>query len=84
MFSFSKRVIKRSTDSEARTLYRRILKNIKYLDPKFQKVYYDYARLKFKENKSVKDEKQIKKLLINAVEEIQWLESVLSRKENPK
>jgi hypothetical protein len=48
-----------------------------------QKVYYDYTRLKFRENANVSEAKKIKQLLADAKEEINWVRSIMNRTDGP-
>ena len=62
--------------------YRNCLRVIQQLKPTHQKIWYDYARLKFAENEDVKDEKVVDKLLKDGNEELEWVISVLKRKKD--
>lgn len=64
-------------------LYRNILRVIKRLQPSHQKLWYDYTKLKFEEN-AVKRPEEVKKIVSAAYEELEWVQSVLSRKEQGK
>jgi hypothetical protein len=59
------------------TLYRTCLKLIRDL-PRQKEVYYDYTRLKFKENANVKEAKKIKFLISSSEEEIAWVRGILT------
>ena len=65
-------------------LYRDILKVIKTLEPSHQRMYYDYTRLKFGEHQHVKSTKELDKLIVDAREELEWVKSVVSRKQQGK
>ncbi len=65
----------------ALALYRQCIRVIKRLKPEHQKLWYDYTRLKYSENSQLKDMTQIKKKIADAKEELAWVESVVSRKE---
>ena len=58
------------------SLYRTCLKLIRDL-PRQKEVYYDYTRLKFKENSSLKDGKKIRALISASKEEIAWVRKIL-------
>lgn len=58
------------------SLYRICLKLIRDL-PRQKEVYYDYTRLKFRENSSLKDSKKIRALLSASKEEIAWVRKIL-------
>lgn len=60
--------------------YRNCLRVIQQLQPAHQKIWYDYTRLKFAENEGLKDEKVLEKLLKDGNEELEWVVSVLKRK----
>lgn len=81
MFSFSRKAAPPSTAAKVTALYRRILRVIKELEPEHQKTYYDYTRIKMQQNANVKDSREIMKLITAAEEELQWVESVLKRKD---
>jgi NurA-like 5'-3' nuclease len=55
------------------------MKVIHQLIPSHQKLWYDYVRLKYEENKSVTDPLKLKKLIEQGKEELTWMESVLDR-----
>ena len=61
--------------------YRLCLKVIRDL-PKQQKVYYDYTRLKFKENADLTDAKKIRSLINTGEEELQWVRKILDYRED--
>lgn len=63
--------------------YRLCLKVIRDL-PKQQKVYYDYTRLKFKENADLTDAKKIRSLINTGEEELQWVRKILDYREDGK
>ena len=65
---------------ESIQFYRQCLRAIRKLDSDYQKMYYDYTRLKYDEHAHLKDEKKIRLILNNAKEELDWLNSVLVRK----
>lgn len=58
------------------SLYRMCLKLIRDL-PRQKEIYYDYTRLKFKENASLKDSKKIRALISASEEEIAWVRKIL-------
>jgi hypothetical protein len=60
-------------------LYRQCMRVIKQLEPNHQKIWYDYTRLKFEEQEKCNG-KQVKKLVSDALEELEWVKSVLARK----
>ncbi len=61
--------------------YRNCLRIIQQLKPTHQKIWYDYTRLKFAENEAVNDEKVVEKLLKDGNEELEWVKSVIKRRE---
>lgn len=61
--------------------YRKALRVINRLEGGHQKIWYDYLRLKLEENVSIRDDKRVKKLLVAAHEEVDWVASVLERKD---
>ena len=65
------------------SLYRKCLKIMRDL-PRQQQVYYDYTRLKFKENASLKDGKKIRALISASEEEIAWVRNILVSSEKNK
>lgn len=64
------------------SLYRICLKLIRDL-PHQRKVYYDYTRLKFRENLHLTDPKKIKFLVNESEEEIAWVRKVLESRGKP-
>lgn len=65
---------------EALWLYRSCIKVIQQLQPNHQKIWYDYVRLKYEESANVTDKEKIKKLIRGGFEELDWVQSVLTRK----
>lgn len=61
-------------------LYRKCIRIIQKLIPTHQKIWYDYVRLKYGENTNVTNPEQIKKLVKSGYEELEWIETVLTRK----
>ena len=61
-------------------LYRRCMRIIQQLEPSFQKTYYDYVRLKYEENNHLTNKHEIQKVVQQAYEEMEWLQTVLDRK----
>ena len=57
------------------------MKIIQRLEPNHQKIWYDYTRLKYEEYKDLKDEKRIKKIIDEGIEQIEWVSSLLRLKE---
>ena len=66
---------------EVVAFYRKTLKVINKLEDNHKKIWYDYLRLKLGENASLRDDKRVKKLLAAAHEEVDWVASVIQRKE---
>ena len=62
------------------SFYRLCLKVIRDL-PNQKKVYYDYTRLKFKENAELADAKKIRHLINSGVEELEWIRKILDHRE---
>ncbi|RYG68773.1 hypothetical protein EON64_04410 [archaeon] len=60
-------------------LYRSVMRVVKQLEPSHQRLWYEYTRLKFAENQS-KNSQEVKKLIKNAYEELDWVKSVIARK----
>ena len=58
----------------------RCLRIIQKLEPNHKKIWYDYTRLKYYENKNLKDEKQIKRIIEEGIEQIDWVKSILNSK----
>jgi NurA-like 5'-3' nuclease len=75
MFRFRKKV----DNTASLHLYRRCVKVINQLIPSHQKLWYDYVRLKYEENKNVTDPVKLKRLIEQGKEELTWMESVLER-----
>ncbi len=62
------------------SIYRRLIRLImKFPEQKHQKIWYDYTRLKFQEQEQA-DVKSIPKLVDGADEQIDWVQSIISRK----
>lgn len=59
-------------------LYRECMRVIGKLQPDHQKLWYDYTRLKFQENAQC-NAAEVRKLVSNAHEELEWVKSVLQR-----
>ncbi len=51
------------------------------LEPDHKKIWYDYTRLKYSEFSVMKDDRKIKQILVEGKEELEWLISVLNRKD---
>lgn len=83
MFHFKSKNIKSIQVIKPRVLalYRNSLRVIHQLEIDHQKLWYDYVRLKYKENESCLDTNRIRTLLSSGEEELQWLQSVLDRKD---
>ena len=64
------------------SLSRMCLKVIRDL-PKQKEVYYDYTRLKFRENAGLKDGRQIRFLINASEEEIAWVRKILEANDKP-
>jgi hypothetical protein len=64
------------------SLYRKCLKVIRIL-PNQKKVYYDYTRLKFRENASLTDSTKITFLINASEEELAWVSKILDSRQNP-
>ena len=62
------------------SFYRLCLKVIRDL-PNQKKVYYDYTRLKFKENAELTDAKKIRFLISSGEEELEWVRKILDHRE---
>jgi Complex 1 protein (LYR family) len=58
------------------SFYRLCLKVIRDL-PHQKQVYYDYTRLKFKENAALTDAKKIRFLISSGEEELEWVRKIL-------
>lgn len=65
--------------AQVTNLYRNIMRVIKQLEPAHQRLWYDYTRLKFDENAS-KSNQEVRKLVKDAYEELDWVKSVIARK----
>lgn len=61
--------------------YRRAIKVIKQLEYNHQQLWYDYLRLKFEENATIRDPKRIKQVLEEGEESLEWTLSILKRKD---
>jgi predicted RNA-binding protein with EMAP domain len=79
IFHFRKKVV---DNKAALTLYRKCMRVIQQLQPNHQKLWYDYVRLKYDENSSLKDKQKIDKVIAAAYEELSWVQTVLDRKNN--
>lgn len=77
IFHFRKQ---KTNPSAAIILYRRCMEVIQQLQPSHQKTWYDYVRLKYEENAGLKDAAVIKKTIDSAYEELDWVQSVLNRR----
>lgn len=66
---------------ESLSLYRSALRVIRQLDSGYQQMYYDYTRLKYSQYHNLRDEKKIIQLLNDAHEDLEWLRSVITRKQ---
>ena len=51
------------------------------LEGNHKKIWYDYLRLKLAENSELKDEKKIRLLLAEGNESLDWMSSLLKRKD---
>lgn len=69
-----------SSRAQVLTLYRRVLRAIRNLQPTHQKIYYDLTRLKLEEHKDERNAKVISELVAAGHEEVSWVESVIQRK----
>lgn len=70
-----------TSNKEAISFYRSCMRIIGRLEPNHRKTWYDYTRLKYAEYKSLSDKQQIRKILENGKEELEWVQSVLNRKD---
>ena len=66
--------------SSVLALFRRCLRLTKRLEYDHQYTWYHYTKLKFEENRSVRDPKKIKLLLEQADDEIMFVEKILASK----
>jgi hypothetical protein len=72
------------TKPQVLSFYRKSIKIINQLEFNYQKVWYDYCRLKFKENELLKDDKKIKIILEEAHEELDWIQTIIDSKSMKK
>lgn len=63
------------------SFYRKTLRVVNQLEGAHQRIWYDYLRLKLDESAQVRDDKRIRRLLAAGHEEVDWVLSVLDRKE---
>ena len=68
---------------EVRAFYRKTLRVVFQLEERHQRIWYDYLRLKFGESADVRDDRKVKRLLAAGHEEVDWVVSVLERKNKP-
>ena len=61
-------------------LFRQCLRMIKNLEPDHQKIWYDYTKLKYQENRKLSDEKKITRVIQDASEQLEWMKSIIDRK----
>ncbi len=66
---------------QALSLYRQCLRTLPLLLPPHQKIWYDYVRLKYEEHEHLSDPKEAEKKVKEGREELDWLRSVIKRKE---
>lgn len=83
MFFLRKKAISAPLRTNVINLYRQCLKVIKVLEPNHQKIWYDYTKLKYEENKMLSEEKKIARVIQEAEEQIEWMKSIIDRKKNP-
>lgn len=62
-------------------LYRECMRVVRQLQPSHQKIWYDYTKLKFAEN-AHRSPEDIRTLVSSAYEELEWVKSVVQRKNN--
>ena len=77
LFNLKRVVVNR----DAIAFYRSCMKTISRLEPNHKKIWYDYVRLKYIENQNLRDKDRVKKILAEAREELEWVKSVLNRKD---
>lgn len=70
--------------SQSLSLYRKCIRILKDLDSRHRKVWYDYTRLKYEENKHISDPERIKSIITEATEQINWTKSIILRKIDSK
>jgi hypothetical protein len=61
-------------------MYRKCIRVSRQLEPNHQQVWYDYAGLKFREHKSLKDPRRVKSLLEDAKDEIDFVLNIIVNK----
>ena len=66
----------------ARKLYRDCIRATLKLEGQHQFIWKDYVKLKYQQHLSLKDAKKIKKLILDANEELLWVLSVVERKDS--
>ena len=80
MFFLRKTSIPAPLRAKVISLYRQCLRVIKVLEPDHRKIWYDYTKLKYEDNKTLSDERKILREIKEAEEQIEWTKSVLHRK----
>ena len=67
---------------EARKLFRDVMRTVYKLEGHHQRIWRDYARLKFEENAETKDLKRIRRLISSARDEVEWVQKILREKKD--
>ena len=75
------RVSRAKPNREALAFYRACLRVIGQLEPEHKKIWYDYTRLKYAENLNLQNGQKLQRILEESREELEWVKSVLSRKD---
>ena len=66
------------------SLYKKCLQISMQFEGQHKYIWRDYTRLKFNQNRNIRDTNQINTLILQALDEIKWVEYILTNKSKGK